>query len=138
LSAELTMAQCQPQAEGLHRLRVQQALQRGQRDAHGGAEDQQALETAAEVLGLVVAIGMFLVGRCGGEQHHGQREQRPGQVDERLERVRQQADRAGEPPGGGLHGDGRQRHGDGQLQVGGYLHGRDSRGGQNDAPRKLP
>jgi hypothetical protein len=63
LSAELTTDSTRPRPTCLQRLRVQQPLHRGPDDGQRGHEDQHALEAAGEVLGLVVAVGVVVVGR---------------------------------------------------------------------------
>jgi hypothetical protein len=75
LSTELTTDSPCP-GRLLERLRCQQPLHRGPDDGQRRGEDQHAFETAGEVLGLVVAVGVVVVGRALGDDDHRQREQR--------------------------------------------------------------
>ena len=120
-------------AQRLQRLRRAQPLDRGPADPQRGDQDQRALEGAGEILRLVVAEGVVLVGRAAGDGHHRQAEERAGQVHPRFEGVRQQAHRARPPPGGRLQGDGQHRHEHRELQVLLHLHGADFAG-----PRMAP
>ena len=101
-------------AELLQRLRIHQTVDRGPENAQRGSKDQHALEAGREILGLVVAMRMVLVGGALGDRHHHQGEHGTGQVDEGLHGIGQQADRAGHVPGQGLENDGqdggRSRH----------------------------
>ncbi|MCY1530804.1 hypothetical protein D9M68_660100 [compost metagenome] len=104
--------QRQAPAQLLQRLRRQQPQHRHPQDGDGGGHDQQALEAGREVLGLVVAVGMVLVGRALGDGHHRQREHGAGEVDAGLHGVRNQAHRVRQVAGPSLQEDGDQGHRD--------------------------
>ena len=121
----------EPDPDLLDGCRIPEPLQRRPGDGERGYQDQRALETAREVLGLAVAVGVLLVGGAGGEGEHRQRHNRRSEVDQRLDRVGKQADRAGQQVRTPLQRDGRERRRDGDPRVareGAWLRLRLSRG----------
>jgi hypothetical protein len=59
---------------------MQQAIDGGHGDRHGGEEDQGALDAGREVLGLRMPIGMLLVGRLCRQPQCGQGDDRGDEV----------------------------------------------------------
>src|SRR3954466_11078143 len=104
----------QAEADVLEGPGADQPMHRGGADGAGGHEDQRAFDDAREVLRLVMAEGVLVVGRTGGDDQHRQRHERAGKVDERFQRIRQQTDRIREEVGPCLQGNRDERRGDGE------------------------
>ena len=79
-----------------------QAANRRVSDAHGGQQNERALDAAGEVLGLAVAVGVVLIRRAGGDRQHGQGHDAADEVDDRLDGVGEQAHRPGQAVGNKL------------------------------------
>ena len=78
----------QADADGVERLRMQEAIDGGEADAAGRQQNQEAFKGAGEVLGLAMTMRMIVIGRLSGQCQHPKSHHRPGQVDERFDSVR--------------------------------------------------
>ena len=67
--------------------RVEEPLECGDDDAHGGEKDQAAFRAAREVLDLRLAVGVLFMGLTSSDRQGSERDDRRDQVGEGLERV---------------------------------------------------
>ena len=106
LMTEATTDTSKPTPHGFERLRIHQALDGGIADADRCQQDQETLESAGEILGLAMSVGVIVVRRKCRQRQHPQGHQRPREIHEGLDGVRQQPDRTGQPPRHALEQDG--------------------------------
>ena len=92
----------QAQADLFERFGSDEAANCRVSDAHGGQQNERALDAAGEVLGLAVAVGVVLIRGPGGDGQHGQGHDAADEVDERLNGVGEQAHRPGQAVGNEL------------------------------------